>query len=141
MDVASSERMPGPERQERKTMKRVLLMTVSFLCLAIAPAIAGGTSASAAVPEKAEVCPSLTSAGVKIQWSVVGSGWTCSSAKKWVVKLVGERHDKSATKVTFTDGPKGFTCSGAADDSGHVTAGACYKGTLAHPTSGFQWFG
>ena len=122
-------------------MKHVLLVTVAFLSLAVVPAAADTTSASAAVPEKAAVCPSLTSAGVKVQWSVVGSGWTCSSAKKWVVKLVGEQHDKSAAKVTFTDGPKHYTCSGAADDTGHVTAGACYKGSLAHPASGFQWFG
>ena len=122
-------------------MKRVLLVTVAFLSLAVVPSVANATSASAAVLEKAAVCPSLTSAGVKVQWSVVGSGWTCSSAKKWVVKLVGEPHAKSAAKVSFTDGPKGYTCSGAADQTGHVTAGACYKGTLAHPTSGFQWFG
>src|SRR3954454_24827694 len=117
-------------------MKRVLLVAIAFLCLAVVPAVADTTSASAAVPGKAAVCPSLTSAGVKVQWSVVGSGWTCTSAKKWVAKLVGEKHNTSATKVTFTDGPKSYTCSGAADKTGHVTAGACYKGTAAHPTSG-----
>ena len=122
-------------------MKRVLVAIVAFLSLGVIPSIAGATSAQAAVPRKAAVCPSFKTAGVKLQWSVVGTGWTCSSAKKWVSKLVGEKVATSQAKVTFTDGPKGFHCQGASDDTGHVTAGACYKGTAAFPKSGFQWFG
>jgi curli biogenesis system outer membrane secretion channel CsgG len=122
-------------------MKRTLLAMVAFLCLAMIPAVADGTSAAAAVPRKAAVCPSFKAAGVKLEWSVVGTGWTCSSAKKWVSKLVGEKVAKSDVKVTFTDGPKGFHCQGASDASGHTTVGACYKGTAAFPKSGFQWFG
>ncbi len=122
-------------------MKRALLITFVSLCLAMVSEIGTVTSAEASVPRKAAVCPSFKKVGTTIQWSVVGSGWTCSSAKKWVSKLVGEKVAKSDLKVTFTDGPKGYHCQGAADDTGHVTAGACYKGTLAHPTSGFQWFG
>jgi curli biogenesis system outer membrane secretion channel CsgG len=122
-------------------MKRVLLAMAVFLSLAVIPAVAEVGSADAAVPRKAAVCPSFKVAGVKLQWSVVGSGLTCSSAKKWVSKLAGESVTASTAKVTFTDGPKGFHCSGASDKSGHATIGSCYKGTIQHPTSGFQWFG
>ena len=122
-------------------MKRALLITFVSLCLTMISGIGTVTSAEAAVPRKAAVCPSFTTVGTTIQWSVVGSGWTCGSAKKWVSKLVQENVTKADPKVTFTNGPKGYHCQGAADDTGHVTAGACYKGTLAHPTSGFQWFG
>jgi hypothetical protein len=122
-------------------MKRVLLALVAFLCLAVIPSIAEITSAEAAVPRKAAVCPSIKVAGTKLQWSVVGSGWTCSSAKKWVSKLAGESVTPSNDKVTFTGGPKGFHCLGTSDKSGHATIGFCYKGTVQHPTSGFQWFG
>jgi hypothetical protein len=122
-------------------MKRVLVATVALLCFGVIPSIADVTSAEAAVPRKAAVCPSIKVAGTKLQWSVVGSGLTCSSAKKWVSKLAGESVTASSDKVTFTDVPKGFHCKGTSDESGHATIGFCYKGTVQHPTSGFQWFG
>ena len=122
-------------------MKRVLTAIVAFLCLAVIPAVGDAVSAEAAVPRKAAACPSLKVSGTKLQWSVVGSGWTCSSAKKWVSKLAGESVTASSDKVTFTDVPKGFHCKGTSDKSGHATIGFCYKGTVQHPTSGFQWFG
>jgi hypothetical protein len=122
-------------------MKRALLALVASLCLAVIPAVADVTSAHAAVLRKAAVCPSIKVAGTKLQWSVVGSGLTCSSAKKWLSKLAGESVTPSSDKVTFTDGPKGFHCRGTSDKSGHATIGFCYKGTVQHPTSGFQWFG
>jgi hypothetical protein len=122
-------------------MKRALLVTVASLCLAVIPSVVAISDAEAVVAQKAAVCPSFKKAGTTIEWSVIGSGWTCGSAKKWVSKLIGESVTKSDPKVTFTDGPKGFHCTGVADATGHATLGDCYKGTLAHPTSGFQWFG
>jgi hypothetical protein len=107
---------------------------VVFAALAI-PALSAG-SASA----KAEVCPTLTVSGAKYSWETVGTGYTCGSAKPWVVKLVKESVDTSAGKATLTNGPKGLHCFATDDEKGHASAGTCYKGTLAFPKSGFAWF-
>ena len=71
----------------------------------------------------------------------IGTGWTCASAKAWIVKLIGDRVHIVSKSVPLTNGPRGYHC--AADptsEGGHATAGHCIKGTIAFPRSGFAWF-
>jgi hypothetical protein len=110
------------------------------LCLAALPIITTVASAHA-VPTKAEVCPDFTKAGVTFHWSTVGTGFTCSSAKKYVVKLSSEHFPQSDGQVKLTGGPKSYHCLGTIDKNGRATVGACYLGTVAFPKSGFQWLG
>jgi hypothetical protein len=121
-------------------MKSIVIRVVAALCIAALPAVAT-VAAADAVPRAAAVCPSLKSAGVTLNWSVVGSGFTCGSAKKWVVKLTSEHFSDVGKPVTLTNGPKGYHCKGTTNDSGRATIGSCYLGTVQHPKSGFQWFG
>jgi len=92
-----------------------------------------------AAPTAGAVCKSFSLSGVKYNWSVIGNV-TCNKAKPWLLKLLAQ-HGKPDAKVVFKNAPKGFHCSATADGKGRPTAGACYTGTLAFPTNGFQWFG
>ena len=47
----------------------------------------------------------------------------------------------TAGQVALKNGPKGYHCVATKDTSGHASVGACYKGTLAFPKSGFLWNG
>jgi hypothetical protein len=117
-------------------MKRVLASAAIVAIAAVGVPIATAATASA----KAEVCPVFTASGVKYQWETVGTGFTCGSAKPWVMKLIKDSADTSSGKVTLTNGPKGYHCFASSADNGHASAGQCYKGTAAFPKSGFAWF-
>jgi hypothetical protein len=71
----------------------------------------------------------------------VGSGFTCNTAKTWVLKLSKDSADTTSGKVALKNGPKGYHCVATADVKGFASVGACYKGTLAFPKSGFLWNG
>jgi hypothetical protein len=99
--------------------------------------------ATSAVPASAagKVCPSFSQSGVKYFTETVGSGFTCSTAKTWVQKLSKDSADTTSGKVALTNGPKGYHCVATDDAKGLATVGACFKGTLAFPKSGFLWNG
>ena len=98
-----------------------------------------GAANAEAAPAAGSVCKSFSVAGLKYQWSVIGSV-TCDQAKPWLSKLLAD-HAAPDAKVVFKNGPTGFHCSATADAKGRPSAGACYTGTLAYPKNGFQWFG
>jgi hypothetical protein len=121
-------------------MRTPTLRALAVLCLAALP-IVTTVAVADAVPTKAEACKPFTKDGVKIQWSTVGTGFTCASAKATVMKLSSEHFTPTDKKVKLTGGPKGYHCFGTPDHTGRTTIGACYLGTVAFPKSGFQWFG
>jgi hypothetical protein len=100
-------------------------------------------AATSAVPAAAagKVCPTFSKAGLKYQWETAGTGFTCTTAKPWVLKLIKDPVDTSSGNVALTNGPKGLHCYASLDEKGHASGGLCYKGTVAFPKSGFTWNG
>lgn len=115
------------------TLKLALLLVVAAAFLATA-STAGARSAG-------QVCPSFKQSGVSYRWETIGKGWTCASAKPWVVKLIGDRVHVESKSVPLTNGPRGYHCAAnPGSRGGRATAGQCIKGTIAFPQSGFAWF-
>jgi hypothetical protein len=100
-------------------------------------------TATSAVPAAAagKVCPSFSQSGLKYFTETVGSGFTCNTAKTWVLKLSKDPADTTAGRVVLHNGPKGYHCVATKGANGHAFVGVCYKGTLAFPKSGFLWNG
>jgi hypothetical protein len=103
----------------------------------VAAALAGATTARARTA--GQLCKSFTQAGLKVQWETAGTGWTCGSAKPWVVKLINDHVKPAVGNVPLTNGPHGFHCFAVDEKKGHVAAGLCFKNTIAFPKSGFTW--
>ena len=115
-------------------------------CVALAISAFVATAAFAAVSEvpataAGKVCPSFSQSGLKYFTETVGSGFTCATAKSWVLKLTNDPVDTTAGRVALNNGPKGYHCVATNDAKGKASVGACYKGTLAFPKSGFLWNG
>ena len=107
-----------------------LVATAVLAALSAAPATAVG-----------KFCPAFSESGLKYQWETAGTGFTCTTAKTWVLKLIKDPVDTNSGKVPLTNGPKGLHCYATDDQKGHASGGACYKGTIAFPKSGFLWNG
>jgi hypothetical protein len=122
-------------------MTRYAWTGAAVLAIAATAALATGSVVRAAPAGK--ICPSFSKSGKTYHWTTVGTGWTCASAKPWVVKLSGERARKAADgRYPLANAPKGYHCfSSFQDKRGYAIGGACYLGTLAYPRSGFQWLG
>jgi hypothetical protein len=108
------------------------------VALAIA-ALGAGSTGSMAAASGGAVCKPLSTAGLKLQWSVIGTV-TCSQAKPWLAKIVNQ-HGKPNAKAVITTAPKGFHCSASDDSKGRPAVGGCYTGTVKFPNNGFQWLG
>jgi hypothetical protein len=98
-------------------------------------------SAPAGATRSGQICPAFRSLKLKVQWETVGEGYTCTSAKPWVLKLIADKVKKSPGNVPLRNGPKGLHCFATLETKGHASVGVCYKGTLAYPGSGFTWNG
>jgi hypothetical protein len=112
----------------------------------LAPVAVAAVAALASTPavhaaRAGQLCKPFKLAGLTYRWETVGSGWTCASAKPWVVKLSADRVRSSGSNVPLTNGPKGFHCYATLTHKGRASGGLCYKGTLAFPKSGFTWNG
>ena len=103
-------------------------------------ACAGAASAVHATPA-GKICPSFKGNGLTYHWETAGTGWTCASAKPWVVKLSNDRIRSIGGSVSLTNGPRGYHCYGTIAHKGLAAGGACFKGTWAYPKSGFTWNG
>ena len=117
-------------------MKRTLGMLVFVVsaCLAVA-STAGAT-------RDGQVCRSFKQAGKSYTYETLGSGWTCASARPWIVKLSRDHVGTVTKNVPLKNGPSGYHCfADPLSRGGHATAGACIKGTIAFPKSGFAWTG
>jgi hypothetical protein len=94
------------------------------------------------------VCPPLTGhtwhadgkSGHKYKWEVIGTAFTCGSAKHWVLKLLAT-HVRGTGRVALHGGPRGYHCVGSLIDAkGYPYWGMCYQGTVAFPKNGISWF-
>lgn len=113
--------------------------SLALVVVSAAAALAAGSFAHGATA--GQLCPSFSKSGLTYQWETVGTGWTCTSAKPWIVKLSGDRVAAVAGKVTLKNGPSGFKCYASLTHKGRASGGLCFKGTLAFPKSGFTWNG
>jgi hypothetical protein len=118
-------------------VRRLLAVAALVAIGAVGVPIATATTASAT----GKVCPTFTASGLKYRWETAGTGFTCTSAKRWLVKLIKEPADTSSGEVKLANGPKGYHCYATLDTKGHASGGLCYKGTVAYPKSGFTWNG
>ncbi len=118
-------------------MKRLLASAAIVAIGAVGVPIAIATPAFAA----GKVCPTFRASGLKYQWETAGTGFTCKSAKHWLVKLIRDRADTSSGEAALHNGPKGYHCFATLDTKGKASGGLCYKGTVAYPKSGFTWNG
>jgi hypothetical protein len=108
------------------------LVVVASACLATA-STAGAAGAGA-------VCPTFKQGRLTFHPETLGTGWTCSSAKPWIVKLIADPVHVGSRNVPLTNGPRGYHCLATPfRQGGHATSGACFKGTIAFPGSGFAW--
>jgi|1185.fasta_scaffold132818_2 hypothetical protein len=88
-----------------------------------------------------QVCPPFSSAGLQYSSETIGSGFTCATAKRWVLKLSKEPVAPSFGRVALRNGPKGYHCYGAPNPDRHASVGSCYRGKAASPKSVFLWNG
>ena len=114
------------------TVKLAALFAVALVSL-VAASVAGAAHAG-------QVCPSFKHNGRTYNWETVGTGWSCASAKPWVVKLSGDRVHVGTKNVPLSNGPRGYHCYATLfSHGGRATSGTCFKGTVAFPGSGFAW--
>lgn len=118
-------------------MTRATRILGALLAVALAAAI--GSSAAQAAPVANSTCHPFTLNGHKIHWEVIGT-WTCTTAKRWVVKLDKDKVKPQLGNVALHNGPARYHCYATSESSkGLVVDGTCYLGTLAFPKSGFAW--
>jgi hypothetical protein len=115
-----------------------MIRTLALLTILTAVCLAGASTAGAG--KAGQVCPSFTQGRQSFGLETIGSGWSCPSAKSWAVKLIGDKVAAVVMKNTpLTNGPVGYHCFANPGSHGHATDGACFKGTIAFPKSGFAW--
>src|SRR3954449_11228048 len=115
-------------RETEEPMKRnlTLLALAASACLAAA-SLAGAASAG-------QLCKPFSHRGLSYQVQTVGTGWTCGSAKTWVIKLSGDKVGKVTKNVPLKNGPTGLHCfANPGSLGGRATAGDCIMGTVAFP--------
>ena len=117
------------------TRRSGISLVISLLAaLAIAAAVAQAKPVG-------QVCRAFKLSGLSFSSETLGTGWTCSSAKTWISKLSKDKIRHSTKNVPLSNGPRGYHCFATpSSQGGRATAGACIKGTLAYPGSGFAWF-
>jgi hypothetical protein len=109
------------------------LALVATTCLSAASI---GNAARAAA-----VCKSFKSGGLTYSSETLGSSWSCSAAKTWILKLSKDSIKHSSKNVPLKNGPHGLHCFATPNSvGGHATAGSCIAGTIAFPKTGFAWF-
>jgi Flp pilus assembly protein TadG len=108
----------------------VFVATAGVATMSAGPAAAAG-----------KLCPTFSKSGTTYTWETAGTGYTCASAKTWILKLIKDPVDTSTAKAVLTNGPSGLHCYATGDDKGKASAGVCYKNTIAFPKSGFLWSG
>jgi hypothetical protein len=115
-------------------LNRRLAMFAAVASLSFVVASPSGASRAA------QVCPSFAQRGLTYSFETLGSGWSCSSAKSWVVKLIRDRVGTVSKNVPLKNGPRGYHCFATPfSRGGRATAGSCITGSLAFPGKGFAW--
>jgi hypothetical protein len=122
----------------RKIVTALTIAVAVMLCLAATATPA--TSANS-------VCPKLTGhtwhkdgkSGNKYNWEVVGTAFTCGSAKHWVLTLLA-KPVRGTGRIPLKGGPSGYHCVGnLLDAKGYPYWGMCYQHTIAFPKNGISW--
>jgi len=86
--------------------------------------------------------PNGPKTGTKYTMSLWGSAFTCSTAAKWVEKLINDPATSPiGLNVPLKNGPTGYKCSTLPDKEHYAYSGLCTKGPTVHPTAGFAWGG
>ena len=116
-----------------------MIRKLALFLVALTASIAAASSVHAA--SAGQLCPQFTKSRLTYHWETAGTGWTCASAKPWVVKLSGDHVGSATGNVPLTNGPKGYHCYATLTHKGLASGGACFKGTWAFPRSGFTWNG
>ena len=98
-------------------------------------------ASSAGATHAAAVCKSFKSGGLTYSSETLGTSWSCGAAKTWIVKLSADKVGKVTKNKPLKNGPSGLHCFATPNSiRGRATAGACIKGTIAYPGTGFAWF-
>ena len=111
--------------------------------LALALVLAAALAAASVVraTSSGQLCRSFKAHGFTFRWETAGTGWSCTSAKPWVLKMIGDHVRPTLGRVKLVNGPTGLHCFAVSEQKGYVTGGVCYRHTLAFPGSGFTWNG
>jgi len=115
-------------------------MNWKLATLVVVASVSLATASTVGAARAGKLCPSFKQGGRSYHSETLGTGWTCASAKPWIVKLSSDRVHVGIANVPLTNGPRGYHCSANPfSRGGRATAGQCFKGTLAFPRSGFAW--
>jgi len=125
----------GDQMTIRGTLTRVAVVVAATVGVVLAGASVGRTATTG------QLCKTFKNGGLTYTWETAGTGWTCSSAKPWVVKLSKDHVGSLSGRVPLHNGPAGFHCYATDSHRGLAAGGICFKNTLAFPKSGFLWDG
>jgi hypothetical protein len=115
--------------------------SIGVVVLAIAVTAALGTPSLVRAAPTAQLCRPFKAGGLTFRSETLGTGWTCSSARSWISRLSQDRVRVTTRNVALRNGPSGYHCIATPNSrGGRATSGACFKGTIAFPGSGFAWF-
>ena len=113
-----------------------MIRRVALVLIAIAAALVASTAVQAGRPQ---VCKPFTQSGIKISYETIGTAWTCSSAKTWIVKLAADKVGGAEANIPLKNGPHGYHCFAFPRKQPLALDGTCFTGTLAYPGTGFAW--
>jgi hypothetical protein len=117
----------------RKVCGGVVAVVISTTAI-----LANGAAVQAA--PAAQICGSFKEGGLTFKSFTLGTRWTCSSAKSWIIKLSADKVQTTTHNVALTNGPHGYHCLATTGSrGGRATAGTCFTGTVKFPGNGFAW--
>ena len=88
----------------------------------------------------AQVCGPFRQGGLTFKSFTLGTRWTCSSAKSWIIKLSADKVHVTTRNVPLSNGPRGYHClATVGSKGGRATNGTCFTGTITFPGNGFAW--
>jgi hypothetical protein len=117
----------------RKVRRGVVAVAIS------AAAILVNGAAVRAAPT-GQVCGSFKDGRLTLKSFTLGTRWTCSSAKSWIIKLSADKVQVITRNVPLTNGPRGYHClATVGSKGGRATYGTCFTGTITFPGNGFAW--
>jgi hypothetical protein len=119
-------------------MKRKVRRGVVAVAISASAILANGAAVRAA--PTAQICGSFKEGRLTVKSFTLGTHWTCSAAKSWIVKLSADRVRVTTRNVSLTNGPRGYHCiATVGSEGGRATSGTCFTGTVKFPGDGFAW--
>jgi len=99
------------------------------MLIAVGAAVAAASVGGAA--PTGVVCGSMKVSHTTIHYETLGNGW--------IVKLAADHVAPSNHNVPLKNGPRGYHCVATPRTQKFAVSGACFKGTIRFPRSGFGW--